>query len=230
MPDAVERLGVPDKTIVVGNPVRASMFTQNRVEVRKALGIPENTVVILSFGGSLGAQRINEVVASLAEWEISSNAKTRHYHATGSIEKSDFAALAAEKHIDGSDKFIISEYIDNMPEMLAAADLVIARAGALTLAEIAAVGRASILIPSPNVAENHQYHNAMQFEKAGAAKVIEEKDISGEKLIEIVKELLKTPEKLMMMGKCAMQLASPDSLKKIYKSLENLMNTPPKSK
>ena len=68
-----------------------------------------------------------------------------------------------------------------MPELLAAADLVISRAGALTLAELEAVGRAAVLIPSPNVAENHQYYNAMELQKAGAAVVIEEKDLTGEK-------------------------------------------------
>lgn len=73
------------------------------------------------------------------------------------------------------DSLVVKEYINNMPELLAAADLVISRAGALTLAELEAVGRAAILIPSPNVAENHQYYNAMELQKAGAAVVIEEK-------------------------------------------------------
>ena len=100
-------------------------------------------------------------------------------HATSGIEKADFAALAARLGVDHS-RFIIRCGIDNMPEMLAAADLVISRAGALTLAEIAAVGRASVLIPSPNVAENHQYHNAMQLQKLGAAVVVEEKELTGE--------------------------------------------------
>ena len=148
-----------------------------------------------------------------------------HVHATGSIEKADFAALAARLGIDHSPKFIIREYIDNMPEMLAAADLVISRAGALTLAEIAAVGRASVLIPSPNVAENHQYHNAMQLQKLGAAVVVEEKELTGEKLIGIVDKLTKDPAELMLMGAKARALAQPDSLDKICENLDRLMKT-----
>ena len=196
MPDAVQRLGAPDKTVVTGNPVREEMFRQDRPAARRALGAKEGQAVIIL-----------------------------HVHATGSIEKADFAALAARLGIDHSPKFIIREYIDNMPEMLAAADLVISRAGALTLAEIAAVGRASVLIPSPNVAENHQYHNAMQLQKLGAAVVVEEKELTGEKLIGIVDKLTKDPAELMLMGAKARALAQPDSLDKICENLDRLMKT-----
>ena len=97
--------------------------------------------------------------------------------------------------------------------------------GALTLAEIAAVGRASVLIPSPNVAENHQYHNAMQLQKLGAAVVVEEKELTGEKLIGIVDKLTKDPAELMLMGAKARALAQPDSLDKICENLDRLMKT-----
>ena len=224
MPDAVQRLGAPDKTVVTGNPVREEMFRQDRPAARRALGAKEGQAVIISFGGSLGAQVLGERVADLAKWEIAQR-DFLHVHATGSIEKADFAALAARLGIDHSPKFIIREYIDNMPEMLAAADLVISRAGALTLAEIAAVGRASVLIPSPNVAENHQYHNAMQLQKLGAAVVVEEKELTGEKLIGIVDKLTKDPAELMLMGAKARALAQPDSLDKICENLDQLMKT-----
>lgn len=222
MPDAVARLGAPEKTIVTGNPVREEMFLQNRAAARRALGAREGQIVIVSFGGSLGAQVLGERVADLAVWELA-NRDFIHIHATGSIEKQDFAALAARLGIDASPKFRICEYIHNMPELLAAADLVISRAGALTLAEIAAVGRASVLIPSPNVAENHQYHNAMQLQKLGAAVVAEEKELTGEKLIEIVDRLTKDPAGLMEMGAKARALAQPDSLEKICDQLDSLL-------
>lgn len=219
MPDAVERLGAADKTVVVGNPVRAEIYTQDRTSARQALGLSADRIMILSFGGSLGAQRVNEVVADLAQWELEQK-NFYHIHATGSIEKDDFAKLSAQKKIDGDPRFVIREYIDDMPRLLAAADLVISRAGALTLAEIAAMGRASVLIPSPNVAENHQYHNAMQLQKLGAAVVVEEKNLTGEKLIEIVDGLTQDPAKLMEMGVKAKALSQPDSLEKIWKTLE----------
>lgn len=226
MPDAVQRLGVPEKTTVTGNPVREEMFCQNRPAARRALGARDGQIVIISFGGSLGAQVLGERVAELAQWELA-NRDFIHIHATGSIEKVDFAALAARLGIDHSPKFIIREYIDNMPQLLAAADLVISRAGALTLAEIAAVGRASVLIPSPNVAENHQYHNAMQLQKLGAAVVVEEKDLTGEGLVEIVDQLTKDPAGLMEMGMKARALAQPDSLQKICDQLDKLLENKP---
>ena len=117
----------------------------------------------------------------------------------------------------------MKEYINNMPELLAAADLVISRAGALTLAELEAVGRAAVLIPSPNVAENHQYYNAMELQKAGAAVVIEEKDLTGEKLVQTVSEMLTQPGKLAEMGRNARSLSVDDSLDRIATALLELV-------
>ena len=221
---AAEALADKSRVRVTGNPVRESVFSATREQGRARFGVPEGARMLLVTGGSLGAQVLGERVADLAKWEIAQR-DFLHVHATGSIEKADFAALAARLGIDHSPKFIIREYIDNMPEMLAAADLVISRAGALTLAEIAAVGRASVLIPSPNVAENHQYHNAMQLQKLGAAVVVEEKELTGEKLIGIVDKLTKDPAELMLMGAKARALAQPDSLDKICENLDQLMKT-----
>lgn len=222
MPDAVQRLGYADKTTVVGNPVRPEVFSQNRADIRRKLGVRDGQILILSFGGSLGAQRINEVVAELAAWHIAKR-DFRHIHATGSIEKEDFAVLAKAKGIQNSPHFTIREFITDMPQMLAAADLVISRAGALTLAEIAAAGKASVLIPSPNVAENHQYYNALQLQKLGAAEVIEEKNLTAEKLIAVVDNLTKKPAQLMEMSTKAKGLAQPDSLARIYAELQKLV-------
>ena len=177
--------------------------------------------MIVSFGGSLGAQVLNERVADLAVWELA-NRNFRHIHATGSIEKADFAALSEKLGIAHDARFEIREYIDDMPALLAAADLVISRAGALTLAEISAVGRASVLIPSPNVAENHQYHNAMQLAKLGAAVVLEEKQLTGDALIETVDRLTQDPATLLEMGAKARSLAQPDSLERIWRELQKI--------
>ncbi|MDL2293972.1 undecaprenyldiphospho-muramoylpentapeptide beta-N-acetylglucosaminyltransferase [Ruminococcaceae bacterium OttesenSCG-928-D13] len=217
---AVDRLGAPGKTIVTGNPVRPELLLVDRAAARKKLGAGERPV-LLSYGGSLGAQRVNEVVAELAAWHLE-NRDFLHIHATGSIEKADFAALAARLGIDHSPGFVIREYIDDMPEMLAAADLVICRAGALTLAELEAVGRASVLVPSPNVAENHQYYNALELVKAGAALVFEEKDLTGPALIETVDGLTADPGRLAAMGESAKGLARPQALKTILDALAKL--------
>ena len=224
VPAAVEKLGAPDKTLVVGNPVRPEIFTQNRAEERARLAAGDKTV-ILSFGGSLGARRINEVVADLVAWEQKTHPHAiLHLHATGSRGVELFRQLGQQKGFAPGQDLVVSEYIRNMPQLLAAADLVISRAGALTLAELQAAGRASILIPSPNVAENHQYYNALELQRAGAALVIEEKNLTGEGLIQAVESLLAEPGRLEVMGKMARAMAEPESLNKITARLLRLVD------
>ncbi len=219
---AVQKLDAPEKTLVVGNPVRPEVFAQDRAAARRAIGAGDRTV-ILSFGGSLGARRINQVVADLAAWEQKTHQPVLHLHATGQYGVQLFKNLAQEKGFAYGENLVVKEYIDNMPQLLAAADLVISRAGALTLAELEAAGRAAILIPSPNVAENHQYYNAMELQKAGAALVIEEKDLTGEGLVEAVSDLLHEPGKLTLMGQMARTLCEPKSLEKITDRLLELV-------
>ena len=227
VPAAVERLGHAEKTMVAGNPVRPEVFAQaaRRAEARAKLGAGDRTV-ILSFGGSLGARRINEVVAELCAWEQKNHKNVLHLHATGQYGVELFRKLEQEKGFARGDQLIVQEYINNMPELLAAADLVISRAGALTLAELEAAGRAAVLVPSPNVAENHQYYNALELEKQDAAVVIEEKDLSGRKLIETVSGLLAEPGKLERMGQNARTLSVDDSLDRITSCLMNLVRQP----
>ncbi|MCI2046237.1 MAG: undecaprenyldiphospho-muramoylpentapeptide beta-N-acetylglucosaminyltransferase [Faecalibacterium sp.] len=224
VPAAVQKLGAPEKTIVVGNPVRPAVrkAAEARTEARARLAAGSRTV-ILSFGGSLGARRINEVVADLCAWEQKEHKNVLHLHATGQYGVELFQTLAQEKGFAPGENLTVREYIDDMPQLLAAADLVISRAGALTLAELEAAGRAAILIPSPNVAENHQYYNALELQKAGAAVVIEEKNLTGEKLIETVKKLTEDPQQLAVMGKLARGLAVDDSLDRITKKLLELV-------
>ena len=227
VPAAVEKLGAPEKTQVVGNPVRPEVFEKagERDAIRTQLGAGDRTV-ILSFGGSLGARRVNEVVADLCAWEQKENKPVLHIHATGQYGVELFKNLEKEKVFAPGGSLEVKEYINNMPELLAAADLVISRAGALTLAELEAEGRAAVLIPSPNVAENHQYYNAMELQKAGAAVVIEEKDLTGEKLISTVSALLSEPGKLAAMGRNARSLSVDDSLDRIVDALLKLVKTP----
>lgn len=118
---------------------------------------------------------------------------------------------------------VVKEYFYNMPECMAAADLVISRSGAITLGEIEAAGKASILIPSPNVSENHQYHNAMVLGKDRAAVVLEEKDLTGERLIEIVKQLTASPETLKEYGLRAQKHAVLDATERMYQEIMALL-------
>lgn len=117
----------------------------------------------------------------------------------------------------------VVEYIDNMPECFAAADLVISRSGALTISELAAAGRASVLIPSPNVAENHQYYNAMTLVNAGAAAIYEEQSLDCDQAASEILALVRDRQRLKMMGVNARAVAVKESANKIYGYIRELL-------
>ena len=120
------------------------------------------------------------------------------------------------------ESLIVKDYI-NMPVAMAAADLVITRCGAASLAELEAMGRASVLIPSPMVAENHQYHNGMVLQNAGAGVVIEEKNLTDELFIDTVKDYIENPDKLRKCSENAAKLHITDTNERIFKALEPLI-------
>ena len=211
-----------EKLVFTGNPVREAVLTADRETARRSLGVGDR-ICIVSFGGSLGARRINEAVADVMGWHRGEE-NIHHIHATGSYDYQDFLKMLEKRGISSADKphLDVREYIDNMPTCLAAADLVICRAGAITLSELECAGRASILIPSPNVAENHQYHNAMELVNRGAAKILEEKDLSGESLIAAVRSLCSDSEKLSELGRNASAMAVCDANDRIVREILRL--------
>ncbi len=219
---ATEALKVPYKTIVSGNPVRQEILLQDRAKCRALLSAAKEDLVILSFGGSLGAAKINHAVAGFMKLCNDQNKRYIHYHATGRYGKEEFKKLSEEYGFSKNTNIHIREYIDDMPAMLAAADIVISRSGAITVSEIAAAGRASILVPSPNVAENHQYHNAMSLAEKGAAVLILDKDFNEESLAESMEELIVNTQRLREMGVAAKACYIHDALPKIYRHLEKL--------
>ncbi|MEG2144686.1 MAG: glycosyltransferase, partial [Oscillospiraceae bacterium] len=148
-----------------------------------------------------------------------------HIHATGKFDYEDFMGWMKDAEIETENysNLDIREYIDNMPVCLAAADIVICRSGAITLSEIQCAGKASILIPSPNVAENHQYYNALEMVERDAAFMLEEKNLTGEALIEKVEELCKSPQRLLEVGSNAKQMAIMDTAKRIADKLQEMV-------
>ncbi len=221
MPEAEKYLKLNKKPIITGNPIRSELLRISREDARAKLGL-DNRPLILSFGGSLGARKVNEAVTDLIKWHNGSD-KFYHIHATGKVGYD--VMLENLKDITLSDNIKIREYIDDMDVCMAAADLVICRAGAITLGELQACGKPSILIPSPYVAENHQYHNAMTLKKDGAAEIIEEKDLTGEKLIETVEYLIENRPRLEAMSNAATKNAIIDANERIYKVIMSLFTT-----
>lgn len=209
--------------VVTGLPVRSALKKRSREQARQMLGFPEG-MTILSFGGSQGAKCLNDLMPELMAWHLSSDMQINQIHAYGKNGKDSFGAMLAEKGVSSEDERLrVSEYIHDMDVCLAAADLVICRAGASTLSELQAVGRASVLIPYPTAAENHQYHNAMVLGKAGAAIVIEQKDLTLERLKETVGHLYQESEKRMLMGQRAGGLALTDVDERIWNVIQLLI-------
>ena len=222
VPDAKKYFDKNVDFVITGNPVRQEILTAKKEESRKELGL-DNRPVVLSFGGSLGAIKINEAVADLVA-RSGIDGRYQHIHAYGSYGDW-FPQLVEEKGTDIADcsNLDIRPYIDNMPTCMAAADLVICRAGAITLSEIQAMGKPAILIPSPNVAENHQYHNAMALVNAGAADIIEEKDLTGAALMRKTDKMLLTPEKLEKYSENSRKMAITDANERIYSVVKKVL-------
>ena len=210
--------------VVTGNPVRPEILATKHDEAKSRLGLDDSRPIILSFGGSLGAKCINEAMAELIA-RSARDGRYHHIHAYGQ-QGTWMPDLLKEKGVDPDkyDNLDIRQYIDNMNDCLAACDLVVSRAGAITLSEIQAKGRPAVLIPSPFVTENHQFHNAMSMVNKRAAMIIEQKDLTGEKLIETVDSMLSDPEVLGEYRRNAQAMAITDANERIYKTLKEVLS------
>jgi UDP-N-acetylglucosamine--N-acetylmuramyl-(pentapeptide) pyrophosphoryl-undecaprenol N-acetylglucosamine transferase len=226
--DTVRRLGdkgahSPVKR--VGNPMMPGFATVSRKEARAKLGLGEEENYVLSFGGSLGAEYVNDAVVKLAA-ELTGDSRVRLLHAAGKRDydriRADWDATAA----GGCDRMTLVDYIYDMPVRMAAADLVISRAGAMSISELALLGKAAILIPSPYVAEQHQLKNAMALVKEGAGVCVEEHTLTEGALTEQVKALLADPSARESMGANIREgFACPDANEVIYRSLMEFLKS-----
>ena len=220
--DARRHLPEGVTAVVTGNPLRPDFLTLDKQKAREELGLDARPMV-LSFGGSLGAARINEAMVEVLRRSRDSGS-LQHIHGAG---KAGYAAMKAQLEDMGmplsADGITVREYIDDMPRCMAAADLVICRCGAMTLSELPAAGKPAILIPSPYVAENHQYHNAMVLVNRGAAICIEEKDLTPDSLWEAVCAATADPAKLADMSARVRDAAILDADTRILNALEDLL-------
>lgn len=220
----------PEKVVLTGNPIKSEMLRTSREQARAAIGYDEKTPMILSYGGSLGAMMINRNVLEVIE-SFSEKNDVYHIHATGRGEWQEIKELLLARGYDDHGDYVtkgkvtVREYIFDMPTLLAASDIVISRAGAMTMSELAAMEKAAIIIPSPNVTNNQQYKNASVFEKAGGAILIQEKDLTSEKLKNELEALIKNPEKLESLKANIKQFAILDSLSRINDVICELLGT-----
>ena len=221
--EALDYLGTDIDYTVTGLPVRAELFEKTKDEARKELGF-DDSFTVLSFGGSLGAGCINETMAEVIKYTRANDLKINHIHGYGGMGKDTFPAAMKKYGVPmKSDRTRITEYINDMDTCMAAADLVICRSGATTLAELEAMGKPAILIPSPIVAGNHQFHNANVLGKAGAAIVIEQKNVKCEEVTGIIEDLYNDPSRVKEMSECSKKLWIADTSDKIWQTVESIV-------
>jgi len=213
----------PERVQVVGMPVRQEFIYTTRAEARARLGLGEEPLVISAWG-SQGAREMNKLMADFLLLEQKAGCPWRHVHATGSFGWKWMPQLAAEKGVDlkAHPELELREYIHNMPELMAAADLIITRAGASSLNEIEAAGTPCIIVPSPNVTDNHQEKNARVLERGGGAVVLLEQGLTAEKLYETARELLNDAPRRAEMKAALQRMSVVDSAERIYETILEL--------
>ena len=217
--DAKKHLEPKNEVVVTGLPVRGELLKARKDISRKELGIPNGKYLVLSFGGSLGAKPLNDAMFDIL-LESANNDKYYHIHSVGTNGGEFLEKFKENGFVDGKKGLVkgnveVRQYIDDMDTCMSGADLVIGRAGASSLSEIEALGKASILIPSPYVAENHQFHNAMALVNRGAGSIIEEKDLTTASLKEAIDSMLSNPAKLIQIEENAKNMAITDARERI---------------
>jgi UDP-N-acetylglucosamine--N-acetylmuramyl-(pentapeptide) pyrophosphoryl-undecaprenol N-acetylglucosamine transferase len=221
--DSAKHYAHKERVEVVGMPVRREFIYTDKEEARKELGLDQRPLVVSAFG-SLGAMDMNCIMADLFKLEKDEGMPFQHIHATGSFGWRWLPALVREVGVDPEDGsgLDMREYIYNMPTVMAAADVFIGRAGASSCNEIAASGTPCILIPSPNVTDNHQEKNARVYEKNGAATVILEKECGPQVLMDKIMELLQNQEKSRQMSAALRKIVVLNSAERICDIMEDL--------
>lgn len=211
--ETVQLMNNNPKCVVTGNPIRSEILNADYFVSRDKLNIKKPFVLV--FGGSLGADKINDTVIGMLD-KISSENEIELLFGTGERSYESVISKIKEKGITLGSNVKITPYIDNMAECMAAADIVVSRAGAITVSEIAALSKPSILIPSPNVVRNHQEQNAREFESKNAATLILEKDLTADVLYDKIMYMISDKKALQDMQKNVKNLAKRDALENIY--------------
>lgn len=207
--------------VMAGTPVRKEFAEVNRQQSRKKLGIEDDEFLVVSFGGSGGAKKLNESVMELMK-KMNDEKKIRYIHVTGKSYYNVFLKRQMELDIKFQEHIEVLPYIDDMPSYMGAADLLITRGGALTLAEIMVLGTPSILIPSPNVTDNHQEHNAKALADLNATILLKEDEMDYFTLYQQIIELRDNPSQLLEMRASLKQLSENDARTVVVKGISKL--------
>jgi len=213
--DALPRLKRTDG-VVTGNPIRKEFFD---LATHHKQPTTNNQQRLLLFGGSQGSRILNDTMSGALLFLARLKDTLDIVHQTGPAELQKVRQAYSQSVFA---KARVVSYLDPMADEIAAADLVVSRAGAMTIGELAAVGRASILVPFAAATNNHQELNARVMERAGAAIVITEKELTPEKLAAAISEVIGDRERVMRMGEAAKRTAVPEATKNIVDLIERI--------
>ncbi len=204
-----------EKVVVTGTPVRGGFGRYTKNTAKAELGLPVETPLVVSVWGSLGAGHMNDIIFDMLPL-MKDQREFRLIHSVGSRYYPDFMRRLEAEGVDpalcGAQTL---EYIYDMPRVMAAADVVMCRAGASTLAELAYMGKPAVLVPSPNVTNNHQEKNARVVERAGGAKVLLEGEFDARALLGLVEDLLRDRAELERMSSAMASLTVNDAVERI---------------
>ena len=224
--DAKERIKNCKNVVFTGTPVkikRKKYSEEERKRIIEQTGLNTKEPIVLVFGGSQGAKRINDTII-----EIIKNQKNKNYQiiwATGPKQYDNIKEELENNNININyiPKIKVVPYIYNMEELMNVVDVIVARSGAMTITEISNLGKPSILVPLPNVSHNHQLYNAKALEKVGAAKIILDNEINGENLNKTIEEIILNKDTKENMGKNALKISSEEAEQKIYEEIKKIV-------
>ena len=212
----------PEKVTVTGTPVRGEFARYTRESARAELGLDPREPLVVSVWGSLGSGHMNHILLDMLPI-LRGQRRFRMIHSVGSRDHKEFQECLAQQKLDPADCNVDArEYIFDMPRVMAAADLILCRAGASTLAELTYMGKPVLIVPSPNVTDNHQEKNARVLEQAGGAKVFLEGEFDADSLLREIERLLESPGELGAMSGAMRALSVPDATDKIVDQILSL--------
>jgi UDP-N-acetylglucosamine--N-acetylmuramyl-(pentapeptide) pyrophosphoryl-undecaprenol N-acetylglucosamine transferase len=209
---------------LTGLPVRAEIYSAVREKAREKFGVHQRELLVLSFGGSQGARTINRAVSQALRF-LAGIPKVRLLHVTGSGQYDQFMDMLQSEGLGGQvpDNITVVPYMYEMPQAMAAADLVVCRAGAATLAEITVRGLPALLVPFPYATGNHQEHNARALVSRGAAEMILDADFTGSVLVAKIKQLVEDVNGLKKMAEASRRLGKPHALDDIIDIVQEII-------
>ena len=213
-PESADRLTRAGSVVVTGNPVRDAVLEASRERGREALGVGDDAVVVLVFGGSRGARHINEAMRSLAP-QLLREPRVQVIHVAGHAEYGD--VVRALDDVLGADagRYTVLDYVERMGDAIAASDVVVARAGATSIAEITAIGRASVLVPYPYATDDHQTGNARAVADAGGAIIVPDGELDTPRFAEAVLSLVSDAAARGRMAEAAARLGHRDATQRV---------------